>query len=131
MAAYDWSLLYCGVVIMASYGLCSACVNADGQFAGDCWFVAGQAENVVKQFRLRADRVQNCVDIPVCQKIGADDTLIASVIVENYLLDHMFIQSGFHSDYYWAVGIDNGAVGYFYFTTYWELERLLVEGAFD
>uniref|UniRef100_A0A915JXR9 Uncharacterized protein n=1 Tax=Romanomermis culicivorax TaxID=13658 RepID=A0A915JXR9_ROMCU len=40
--------------------------------------------------------IQNHVDIWVCQKIGANDTLIVSVVVENYTLDHMFTEHEFH-----------------------------------
>uniref|UniRef100_A0A915J6Z8 Uncharacterized protein n=1 Tax=Romanomermis culicivorax TaxID=13658 RepID=A0A915J6Z8_ROMCU len=74
---------------------------------------------------------QDCVDIRVCQKIGADDTLIVSVVFEDYTRDHMFTKRGFHCNDFWAIGVDNGAVGYFDFTTYRKLERLLVECAFD
>uniref|UniRef100_A0A915L5E9 Uncharacterized protein n=1 Tax=Romanomermis culicivorax TaxID=13658 RepID=A0A915L5E9_ROMCU len=63
------------------------------------------------------------------EKIGADDTLIIIVVVENYALDHMFTKCGsldhmftkcgFNRDNYWAVGIDNGAIPDFDFATYW------------
>uniref|UniRef100_A0A915IWR2 Uncharacterized protein n=1 Tax=Romanomermis culicivorax TaxID=13658 RepID=A0A915IWR2_ROMCU len=75
--------------------------------------------------------IQNCVDIPVCEKIGADDTLIVSVVLEDYTLDHMFTEHGFHCNDYRAMGVYDGAVGHFDFTTYQKLERLLVESAFD
>uniref|UniRef100_A0A915I2J4 Uncharacterized protein n=1 Tax=Romanomermis culicivorax TaxID=13658 RepID=A0A915I2J4_ROMCU len=75
--------------------------------------------------------VQNRVDIRVCEKVGAHDTLIISVIVGDYTFDHMFTERGFHCNNYWAMGVNNGAVGHFDFTTYWKLEQLLVECAFD
>uniref|UniRef100_A0A915HQA0 Uncharacterized protein n=1 Tax=Romanomermis culicivorax TaxID=13658 RepID=A0A915HQA0_ROMCU len=106
MAAYNWSLFHGGTVIMEGYRLCGAGVNADGQFT-------------------------NHVDIRLCEKIRADDTLIVSVIAEDYTLDHMFTECGFHFNNYWAMGVDNGPVGHFDFTTYQKLERLLVKWAFD
>uniref|UniRef100_A0A915I4Z0 Uncharacterized protein n=1 Tax=Romanomermis culicivorax TaxID=13658 RepID=A0A915I4Z0_ROMCU len=65
------------------------------------------------------------------KKIGADDTLIITVIIEDYALDHMIAEHRFHPEDHWAVGVENGAVGDFDFATYWELKRLPVECAFD
>uniref|UniRef100_A0A915I6A8 Uncharacterized protein n=1 Tax=Romanomermis culicivorax TaxID=13658 RepID=A0A915I6A8_ROMCU len=66
------------------------------------------------------------MNIGVGEKISTDDTLIVSVIVKNYTLDHMFTEWGFHCDDYWTVDIDNGAIGHFDFTTYRELEQFLL-----
>uniref|UniRef100_A0A915L920 Uncharacterized protein n=1 Tax=Romanomermis culicivorax TaxID=13658 RepID=A0A915L920_ROMCU len=71
------------------------------------------------------------VNIGMGEKIGADDTLVVSVVVENYALDHMFTERGFHCNNYWTMGVYNGAIGHFDFTTYRELEQLFVKGAFD
>uniref|UniRef100_A0A915HTK2 Uncharacterized protein n=1 Tax=Romanomermis culicivorax TaxID=13658 RepID=A0A915HTK2_ROMCU len=84
---------------------------------------------VQEQLGLRADGDR--VDIRVCEKIGADDTLIISVILKDYTLDHMFTKRGFHCNDYWAMSVDNGTIGHFDFTTYPKLERLFVESAFD
>uniref|UniRef100_A0A915ID03 Uncharacterized protein n=1 Tax=Romanomermis culicivorax TaxID=13658 RepID=A0A915ID03_ROMCU len=51
------------------------------------------------------------------QEIGADDTLIFSVVIEDYVFDHMFTECGFHCKDYWAMGVDKGAIGHFDFTT--------------
>uniref|UniRef100_A0A915IP08 Uncharacterized protein n=1 Tax=Romanomermis culicivorax TaxID=13658 RepID=A0A915IP08_ROMCU len=67
----------------------------------------------------------------MCKKIGANDTLIIIVVIENYTFYHMFTECGFHSDDHWAVGVDNGAIGNFDFATYWELESLIVKCAFN
>uniref|UniRef100_A0A915HHC9 Uncharacterized protein n=1 Tax=Romanomermis culicivorax TaxID=13658 RepID=A0A915HHC9_ROMCU len=108
MAADDRSLLHGSAVIMAGYWLCSAGINADGQFV-----------------------VKDRVNIGMGVEIGADDTLIVSVIVEDYALDHMFTKCRFHCDDYWTMGLDNGAISDFDFVTYQELERLLDQRAFD
>uniref|UniRef100_A0A915JJ87 Uncharacterized protein n=1 Tax=Romanomermis culicivorax TaxID=13658 RepID=A0A915JJ87_ROMCU len=36
------------------------------------------------------------VDIRIDEKVGANDTLIVSVIVKDYTFDHMFTECGFH-----------------------------------
>uniref|UniRef100_A0A915I353 Uncharacterized protein n=1 Tax=Romanomermis culicivorax TaxID=13658 RepID=A0A915I353_ROMCU len=74
---------------------------------------------------------KNGVDIRVGEKIGANDTLIISVIIENYTLDHTFTKGEFHCNDYWTMGLDNGAISHFDFTTDRELEPLPVESAFD
>uniref|UniRef100_A0A915HRG1 Uncharacterized protein n=1 Tax=Romanomermis culicivorax TaxID=13658 RepID=A0A915HRG1_ROMCU len=71
------------------------------------------------------------VNVRMCEKIGADDTLIVIVVVENYTFDHMFTKCRFHHDDNWAVGINNSAVSDFDFATYWELKGLLVQCAFN
>uniref|UniRef100_A0A915HWV2 Uncharacterized protein n=1 Tax=Romanomermis culicivorax TaxID=13658 RepID=A0A915HWV2_ROMCU len=73
----------------------------------------------------------NGVNIGMGEKISADDTLIVSIVIENYALDHMFTERGFHCDDDWTMGIDNSAIIHFDFTTDLELERLFVESAFD
>uniref|UniRef100_A0A915KJG3 Uncharacterized protein n=1 Tax=Romanomermis culicivorax TaxID=13658 RepID=A0A915KJG3_ROMCU len=75
--------------------------------------------------------IKDRVNIRMDKEIGADDTLITSVIVGDYTLDHMFMEGRFHCDDYWTVGVDNHAMGHFDSTTYRELERLLVQSAFD
>uniref|UniRef100_A0A915L8X6 Peptidase S1 domain-containing protein n=1 Tax=Romanomermis culicivorax TaxID=13658 RepID=A0A915L8X6_ROMCU len=67
------------------------------------------------------------MDIRMGEEIGAHDTLIVSVIVEDYALDHMSTEHGLHCNGYWTMGVDNGAIGYFEFTTDLELEGLFVE----
>uniref|UniRef100_A0A915KSI7 Uncharacterized protein n=1 Tax=Romanomermis culicivorax TaxID=13658 RepID=A0A915KSI7_ROMCU len=65
------------------------------------------------------------------EKIGADDTLVVSIIVEDYALDHVFAERRFHCNDYWAMSVDDSAIGNFDFSTNWELERLLVQSPFD
>uniref|UniRef100_A0A915JF08 Uncharacterized protein n=1 Tax=Romanomermis culicivorax TaxID=13658 RepID=A0A915JF08_ROMCU len=71
------------------------------------------------------------VNIWMGQKIGVDYTLIVSIIIKNYTLDHMFTECGFHCNNYWTMGLDNGAIGHFDFTANWKLEQLFVESMFD
>uniref|UniRef100_A0A915K9I4 Uncharacterized protein n=1 Tax=Romanomermis culicivorax TaxID=13658 RepID=A0A915K9I4_ROMCU len=66
------------------------------------------------------------VDIWMGEEIGAHDTLIVSVIMEDYAMER-----GLHCNGYWTMGVDNGAIGYFEFTTDLELERLFVESGVD
>uniref|UniRef100_A0A915J8Y3 Uncharacterized protein n=1 Tax=Romanomermis culicivorax TaxID=13658 RepID=A0A915J8Y3_ROMCU len=87
---------------MAGYWLCGASVDAD-------------------------DRM----DIPMGEKVGANDTLIVSIIVEDYAFDHMFTERRFHCEDYWTMGINNGSISHFDFTTYPKLELLFVESGFD
>uniref|UniRef100_A0A915HK42 Uncharacterized protein n=1 Tax=Romanomermis culicivorax TaxID=13658 RepID=A0A915HK42_ROMCU len=56
------------------------------------------------------------------ENIGADDTLIISVVIKNYALDHMFTERGSHCNNYWTMGVDNGTMDHFNFTTDRELE---------
>uniref|UniRef100_A0A915L485 Uncharacterized protein n=1 Tax=Romanomermis culicivorax TaxID=13658 RepID=A0A915L485_ROMCU len=76
-------------------------------------------------------KTDNGVDIWMGEEIGADDTLIISVIIEDYALDHMFTEQGLHCNDYWTMSVDMGAIGHFDFTTDWELEQLFVESTFD
>uniref|UniRef100_A0A915KH76 Uncharacterized protein n=1 Tax=Romanomermis culicivorax TaxID=13658 RepID=A0A915KH76_ROMCU len=71
------------------------------------------------------------VDIRMGEEISANDTLIISVVIEDYALGHMFTEHGFHCNDYWTMGVDNSPIGHFDFTTDRELERLFVKGAFD
>uniref|UniRef100_A0A915KVE0 Uncharacterized protein n=1 Tax=Romanomermis culicivorax TaxID=13658 RepID=A0A915KVE0_ROMCU len=102
--------------------------TAAGSISATVKSASDNAPTGPKFFRkILADRMS----IRMGEKIGSHDTLIVTIVVENYTLDHMFTEHGFHSKDYWTVGIDNGAIGHFDFTTYRELERLLVECAFD
>uniref|UniRef100_A0A915JNF9 Uncharacterized protein n=1 Tax=Romanomermis culicivorax TaxID=13658 RepID=A0A915JNF9_ROMCU len=74
--------------------------------------------------------VQNGVDIRVCERISADDTLIISIVIENYPPDHMFTKCRFHCDNYWTTSVDNSAIGYADFSANQELKQLLVQRAF-
>uniref|UniRef100_A0A915JLU9 Uncharacterized protein n=1 Tax=Romanomermis culicivorax TaxID=13658 RepID=A0A915JLU9_ROMCU len=102
-----------------------------GEIETDTWVMRkiGSASSVTSS-RRRGD-VQDRVNIGMGEKISANDTLIISVIIENYTLDHMFTEPGFHCNDYWTMGVDNGAIGHFDFTTYRELEQLFVESSFD
>uniref|UniRef100_A0A915KIN5 Uncharacterized protein n=1 Tax=Romanomermis culicivorax TaxID=13658 RepID=A0A915KIN5_ROMCU len=103
-----------------------------------CW-QCGEIETdtwTMRKIGLASSVTSNCqggdrVNIGMGKKISADDTLIVSVIVENYTLDHMFTKHRFHRNDYEAMGIDDGTFGDFDFSTNQELKRLLVESAFD
>uniref|UniRef100_A0A915HWF4 Uncharacterized protein n=1 Tax=Romanomermis culicivorax TaxID=13658 RepID=A0A915HWF4_ROMCU len=92
-----------------------------GEIEVDTWAMRkiGSANSVTSS---RRAGVQNGLDIRMCEKIDADDTLILSVVVENYALDHMFTERRFHCNNHWTMSVDNSAIGNFDLSTNWELK---------
>uniref|UniRef100_A0A915J5H2 Uncharacterized protein n=1 Tax=Romanomermis culicivorax TaxID=13658 RepID=A0A915J5H2_ROMCU len=81
-----------------------------------------------KHFWIWASPVENCMNVGMLEEMGTDDTLIIIVIVQNYTLDHMFIEYRYHCDNNWAVGINDGAVRGFDFATYGSCSNCLSNG---
>uniref|UniRef100_A0A915KQZ3 Uncharacterized protein n=1 Tax=Romanomermis culicivorax TaxID=13658 RepID=A0A915KQZ3_ROMCU len=77
------------------------------------------------------------MDICVREKIGAHDTLIVSIIIEDYTLDHVFAECRFHCNDYCAMRVNNSAIGEFNFSANRQCgalgtgvdERLCLEGS--
>uniref|UniRef100_A0A915K4B9 Uncharacterized protein n=1 Tax=Romanomermis culicivorax TaxID=13658 RepID=A0A915K4B9_ROMCU len=67
-------------------------------------------------------RGDNRVDMGMCQEVCANDTLVVTVILKNYALDHVFAKSGLHGNYDSTMGVDNSTIGDFDFPAYRELK---------
>uniref|UniRef100_A0A915HUL0 Uncharacterized protein n=1 Tax=Romanomermis culicivorax TaxID=13658 RepID=A0A915HUL0_ROMCU len=74
-----------------------------------CW-QCGEIETNTWARRKIGSATSDRMNMGVGEKICTDDTLIISVILKDYGLDHMFTKHGFHCDDYWTAGIDNGAI---------------------